>query len=87
MPDRFADMQASLSGPASSGFSITPSDGDDLPETTRALYVGTGGNLSMRMLSGETLTLLNVLPGSFLPLRVTRILSTGTTAAALVGLI
>lgn len=87
MPDRFADMQASLSGPASSGFSIAPSDGDDLPEATRALYVGTGGHLSVRMLSGETLMLSNVLSGSFLPLRVTRVLSTGTTAAALVGLV
>lgn len=87
MPDRFADMQASLSGPASSGFSITPSDGSDLPETTRALYVGTGGHLSVRMLSGETLTLSNVFSGSFLPLRVTRVLSTGTTAAAITGLV
>ncbi|MFB9949829.1 hypothetical protein ACFFP0_13270 [Rhizobium puerariae] len=87
MSDRFASMQASLSGPASSGFSITPSDGGDLPETTRALYVGTGGDLSVRMLSGETLTLSNVSSGSFLPLRVNRVLATGTTATAIAGLV
>ncbi|SMF39635.1 hypothetical protein QTA58_06645 [Neorhizobium sp. CSC1952] len=87
MPDRFAHMQASLSGPASSGFAITPSDGSDLPETTRALYVGTGGNLSVRMLSGETLALSNVSSGSLLPLRVTRVFATGTTAAAITGLV
>ncbi|KGD86576.1 MULTISPECIES: hypothetical protein [Rhizobium/Agrobacterium group] len=87
MHDRFANMQASLSGPASSGFSITPSDGSDLPEATRALYVGTGGNLTVRMLSGETLTLSNVSSGSLLPLRITRVLATGTTAAAIAGLV
>jgi len=87
MPDRFANTQASLSGPASSGFSITPSDSTDLPETVRALYVGTGGNLSVRMLSGETLTLANVPAGSLLPLRVTRVFANATTASAIAGLV
>lgn len=87
MHDRFANTQASLSGPASSGFPVTPSDGSDLPETTRALYVGIGGNLTVRMLSGETLALSNVSPGSLLPLRVTRVFATGTTAAAIAGLV
>lgn len=87
MPDRFANTQASLSGPASSGFSITPNDGTDLPEATRALFVGTGGSLSVRMLSGETLTLQNVPAGCLLPLRVTRVFATATTAAAIAGLV
>jgi hypothetical protein len=87
MPDRFANSEASLSGPASSGFSISPSDVNALPETTRALYVGAGGSLSMRMLSGETLTLSNVTSGSLLPLRVTHVFATGTTAGAIAGLL
>lgn len=87
MPDRFANSEASLSGPASSGFSILPSDVNALPETTRALYVGAGGSLSMRMLSGETLTLSNVTSGSLLPLRVTHVFATGTTAGAIAGLL
>ena len=87
MLDRFAHSEASLSGPASTGFTVTPDDGADLPETTRAIYVGIGGNLAVQMLSGETLTLSNILPGSLLPLRVTRILATGTTAAAIAGLV
>ncbi|WP_105428729.1 hypothetical protein [Neorhizobium sp. T6_25] len=87
MPDRFANTQASLSGPAASGFAITPSDSTDLPETTRALYVGTGGHLSVRMLSGETLTLSNVPAGGLLPLRVIRVFATGTTAVAIAGLV
>lgn len=41
MPDRFHYSAPSLSGPASHAFAVTPSDGADLAETTRALYVGT----------------------------------------------
>lgn len=87
MPDRFANTQSSLSGPASSGFPITPNDGSDLPEVTRALYIGSAGHISVRMLTGETLTLSNVLGGSFLPLRVSRVFATGTTASAIAGLV
>lgn len=87
MPDRFANVQASLSGPASSGFTVTPHDTTDLPEPTRAVYVGSGGDLTVRMLTGETLVFSAVLPGSLLPVRVTRIFATGTSAANLVGLV
>ncbi|OJT95466.1 MAG: hypothetical protein BGN83_04940 [Rhizobium sp. 63-7] len=87
MVDRFANTQPSLSGPASSGFSITPNDTTDLAETVRALYVGGGGNLSVTMLSGEVVTLANVFAGSILPLRAVRVRATGTTATDIVGLV
>jgi len=87
MTDRFANTQSSLSSPASSGFAVTPSDAASLAETSRALYVGEGGNLSVRMLSGESLNFTNVSSGSLLPLRVTAVLTTGTTAGAIVALI
>ncbi|PWE56187.1 hypothetical protein DEM27_12210 [Metarhizobium album] len=87
MADRFANTQPSLSGPASSGFSITPNDATDLAETVRALYVGGGGNLSVTMLSGEVVTLANVFAGSILPLRAVRVRATGTTATDIVGLV
>lgn len=86
MNDRFATAQPSLSGPASSGFPVTPNDGADLAETTRALYIGTGGTLAVRMLSGATLTFTGVAAGSLLPVRVVRVLATGTTAGAIVAL-
>ena len=35
MTDRFADFQPSLSGPASTGFSVVPNDAADLPEAER----------------------------------------------------
>lgn len=86
MTDRFSHSQPSLSGPASTGFSVTPSDTTDLEEATRALYVGTGGDLLVVMLSGVTLLLNGVADGSLLPLRVTRVRATGTTASEIVAL-
>lgn len=86
MTDRFANFQPSLSGPASTGFAIVPSNDTDLPEATRALYVGSGGDLAVTMLSGAAVVLTGVAAGSLLPLRVVRVRTTGTTAGAIVGL-
>lgn len=86
MTDRFANFQPSLSGPASTGFAIAPSNDTDLPEATRALYVGSGGDLAVTMLSGATVVLTGVAAGSLLPLRVVRVHATGTTAGTIVGL-
>lgn len=86
MPDRFQYSTPSLSGPASHAFAVTPSDGSDLSETTRALYVGTGGALSAVMASGVTVTFGSLASGTLLPVRVTRVLATGTTASAILGL-
>jgi len=86
MADPFANTQPSLSSPASAGINVTPSDSGTLSTTSRALYVGNGGSLSVRMLSGETLSFAGVSAGSFLPLRVTQVLATGTSASAIVAL-
>lgn len=86
MTDRFADFQPSLSGPASTGFAVVPDDAADLPEATRALYVGIGGDLAVTMLSGAELVLTGLADGSLLPLRVIRVRATGTSAGAIVGL-
>jgi hypothetical protein len=59
----------------------------DFAEPTRALYVGSGGNVTVVMLSGAVLTLANVMSGALLPVRVTRVNATDTTAAQIVGLV
>jgi hypothetical protein len=87
MTDRFANTQPSLSGPAASGFAITPSDSASLTEATRALYIGAAGDLTVRMLSGEILTLQNVPAGAILPLRTIAVMATGTTAGAIAALV
>ncbi len=86
MPDRFANTQPSLSSPASAGFTVTPSDATPLPSTSRALYVGSGGTLAVRMLSGDDLSFAGLAAGTFLPIRVNQVLATGTTAGSIVAL-
>jgi hypothetical protein len=86
MPDEFEDHQTGLTSPAWGAVAIVPSDSVPIALTTRAVYVGQGGDLRLRMASGETVTLNAVPGGSLLPLRVTQVLATGTTAAGVVGL-
>jgi hypothetical protein len=86
MTDRFNSRAEGLTAPARHGFAITPADGADLGELTRALYVGGAGNITLVMASGAELLLSGVPAGSLLPLRVRRVKATGTTATALVGL-
>jgi hypothetical protein len=87
MPDRFAQTASSLSTPATHAFPITPADLADLPETTRGIYVGGSGALAVRMPSGAVITFPGVPQGTVLRLRADRVLSTGTTATGLVGLV
>jgi hypothetical protein len=87
MSDRFSSHAPSLTGPASSGFAIAPDDTLLLAETTRALFVGSGGSLRVEMASGAVLTFEAVADGAILPLRIVRVLATGTTAANIIGLV
>ena len=86
MLDRFEGKAQSFESPAANGFGITPNDATDLAEVTRALYVGGAGDVQVTLLSGATLTFSNVNAGTFLPIRAVRVLATGTTASAIVGL-
>jgi hypothetical protein len=87
MPDRFQYSTPSLSGPAAHAFSVTPNDASDLAETTRALYVGAAGSVAAVMASGATVTFASVPSGTTLPVRVTRVLATGTTATTILALV
>ena len=87
MADRFQNSSPSLAGPASHGFAVTPHDTNPLTETTRGLYVGGAGDIAAVMASGASVRFPAVPAGSVLPVRLTRILSTGTTATSMVGLV
>jgi hypothetical protein len=50
------------------------------------LYIGTGGNLRVLTASGQDVTFANVLGGTFLPVQVLKVFSTGTAASNLVAL-
>ena len=87
MADRFADSQNNLIAPAFTAFAIgTAAYGTALSETTRALYVGTGGSVVATMADGAAVTFENVQDGSILPVR-TQEIGTATTATGIVGLV
>ena len=84
MIDIFAKHTRSLTSPPEHAVAITPAD-QDLAQVTRALYVGIGGDLAVRMQDGGSVTLVGVPSGTLLPLRVSRVLP-ASTASAIVGL-
>ena len=83
--DRFQAQRAGLSSPADAFAPITPNDGADLPILTRAVFVGGGGSLVVLDRHGVTAT-FQVGSGALLPLRVARVMATGTTATGIVAL-
>lgn len=74
---------------------VTPSDTVAIGETTagdgnakapKALYVGGAGNLVAVQPDGRVVTFTGVPAGSVLPITVTRVNATSTTATAIVAL-
>ncbi len=72
------------------GVVVTPSDSSDITgataNTPATLFVGTGGNINVITLGGSTLLLKNIADGSFLPIQVTRVKATTTTATDIVAI-
>ncbi len=86
MTEKYQGRAEDIAAPARRGFAITASDSTDLSAETRAIYVGSAGDLSVVLSSGDEVTLAGVAGGSLLPVRAKRVKSTGTTAGQLVGL-
>ena len=86
MADDFLGHETSLTSPAIGAADIIPSDSVALPKATRAIYVGTAGNLRLQFMSGEVVTLTAVQAGAIYPVRALLVLATGTTATGLVAL-
>jgi hypothetical protein len=63
---------------------VTPSDTDDI-EITKALYLGSSGDLKVDMADGSTVIFKSLTFG-FMPLCVKRVYATGTTATDIVAL-
>lgn len=86
MADNFAGRAEGIEAPARGGFAITASNDTDLARETRAIYVGASGDLAVIMADGTEVTLAGIAAGSLLPLRLSRVKATNTTATELVGL-
>lgn len=64
---------------------VTPNNDADLTAMTRAVFVGTGGDLEVVMAGGQTVVLPSIPAGAFLPISVSRIRAAGTTATGIVA--
>ena len=76
-----------INGVADTAVAITPNDGVDIA-LTKSLYVGGAGALVVRLVGAPTtnVTFGAVPAGTTLPIRVVRVLSSGTAASSIVGL-
>ena len=84
--DTFKHNTISLDSPAHHADAIVPDDQTDMAFTSRALFVGQGGDLTVHMVGKtEPITFRN-LPVCLLPIRVDRVLATGTTVTDIVAL-
>lgn len=80
------DTGGGVTGPATKAFDVTPGDSADLAFVTRALWVGGAGNIKVTTSGGDTVILSGVTAGSLIPIRVSRVHSTSTTATLIVAL-
>ena len=88
MADKFEKFYTNVSDPADHAYSITPDSTTDLPFSTRAVYVGSTGNLVVSMVTDTAntfITFASIPAGSILPIRVKRI-SEASTAGNLIGM-
>jgi hypothetical protein len=74
------------------GASVTPSNTADIPSISGGtnngcvLYVGSAGNLKVLTSGGDEITFVALNAGSFIPVQVVRVFSTGTSCTNIVAL-
>lgn len=87
MADRFDSQIDSLTQPARNAFAITPHASGEVDPLPKALFVGTGGNVTLRTADGSAdVVFKNVPSGAYLMVRAKYVRASGTTATDIVGL-
>ena len=81
MSDKFENYKAGLDSPIENAQAVTAGP-SALSNTTRAIYVGTAGSITVTMVGGQSVTFSNVPAGSTLPFRVTHV-TAGSDVVAL----
>jgi hypothetical protein len=84
--ERSKDFAPVYQSPAGNAAAVTPHDTNGLANMSRGIYVGGGGNLQVVMaLNSATVNFASVAGGSLLPIRVSRVQSSGTTATGIIA--
>lgn len=86
MPDLFAGYPDVLGAPSAAPFTIVPDDANPLPFIPKGIYVGTGGDVTLRgVRGGADVTYKNLPDASYIAVRASHVRSTGTTAKNLIA--
>jgi hypothetical protein len=86
MVDLWAYFRSNIDSPAYNHFVVTPNNTIDFAISTRAIYVGRGGDMEIVTHDNVAVVYANTIAGSTLPVRAKRINSSNTTAGQIVGL-
>jgi len=65
---------------------VVPATLETLAIPGAVLYIGTGGNIKVDTVSGDTVTFKNVADGSVLAVQVKKVYNTGTSAGDIIAL-
>ena len=86
--DAFANVADAVSAPARRAVAVSPHDTNALPDIPKALYVGSGGTITMRGVGDAADSVWsNVASGTILPFRASHVRASGTTASGLLALL
>lgn len=77
---------AALIVPLTDGEAVTPHASNEFTYVSRELYIGTGGDVVVVLISGASLTYKNVPSGTRLAVRAKRVAASGTTATDILAL-
>ena len=86
MTDQFSGHKVNLESPVENGEAVDISTATHTcTSPTRALWVGTGGDVVVNLVGVDGLTFKSVQDGTLLPIRVTAVVKAGTDASDMVA--
>jgi len=86
MNDEFELFSQTPATPSEHAFAVTPDDVSALPSVVKYLYVGTGGDVTLRTRDSDAdVVFRNVPSGGYVFARASHVRATGTTATDIIG--
>lgn len=84
--DRFSNAADSVLSSARAPYPVIPDDTTALPCVPKGIYVGTGGDVTLRGIDGDSdVTYRNLPDASYIAVRASHVRYSGTTAADLIA--
>lgn len=86
MDDRFLSAADFVTAPSANPYPVVPSDTEPLTKLPKGIYVGTGGDVTLRGAGSDVdVTYRNLSDGSYIAVRASHIRETGTTASNMIA--